>query len=119
MFGRGGALGYGGLSGITVALDTFKNGNDPSGNFAGIGDGATDAPKYDVITWANMKAFAAERPRPVVPPMMTIDLPWRGSALTRGSSGRTGACFQDETRRRATPAASNPQRAVIVGSGTA
>jgi hypothetical protein len=35
----GGGLGYGGLSGIAVTLDTWKNGADPSGNFVGVADG--------------------------------------------------------------------------------
>ncbi|MGN6242227.1 MAG: Ig-like domain-containing protein [Motilibacteraceae bacterium] len=35
----GGGLGYGGLSGVAVTLDTWKNGDDPSGNFVGVADG--------------------------------------------------------------------------------
>ncbi|HEU4675948.1 MAG TPA: hypothetical protein VFS29_08170, partial [Motilibacteraceae bacterium] len=35
----GGGLGYGGLSGVAVTLDTWKNGEDPSGNFVGVADG--------------------------------------------------------------------------------
>ncbi|MDX6201629.1 MAG: hypothetical protein QOJ83_1129 [Frankiales bacterium] len=55
----GDALGYGSLTGITVALDTVKNGVDPSANFAGIGDGSADLPKYDAIKWANYQTLAA------------------------------------------------------------
>ena len=38
--GDGGALGFGGLSGVAVALDTYKGPVDPSSNFVGVADGA-------------------------------------------------------------------------------
>lgn len=44
----GGGLGYSGIPGIAVGLDTFQNGRDPSSNFVGI---ATSA-QGDVIQWA-------------------------------------------------------------------
>lgn len=47
----GGALGYGGLSGVAVTLDTFQNGNDPSANFYGIATGSTGAGN-DTLTYA-------------------------------------------------------------------
>lgn len=53
----GDALGYGGMNGVTIALDTHKNGADPSGNFAGIGDGSADAPAVDAIKWANYQVL--------------------------------------------------------------
>ena len=47
----GGALGYGGLTGVAVTLDTYQNGDDPSGNFVGIVTAATGT-KKDVLTYA-------------------------------------------------------------------
>jgi hypothetical protein len=44
----GGGLGYGGLTGVAVTLDTHQNGADPSGNFVGI----ATAGAGDVITYA-------------------------------------------------------------------
>ena len=44
----GGGLGFGGLPGVAVALDTFQNGTDPSSNFVGIATGGT----ADALTWA-------------------------------------------------------------------
>lgn len=32
----GGGLGYAGLPGVAIALDTYRNGADPSGNFVGV-----------------------------------------------------------------------------------
>ncbi|MET8536262.1 choice-of-anchor D domain-containing protein [Streptomyces sp. NPDC005065] len=37
----GGGLGYSGLPGIAVTLDTRRNGNDPSANFVGVAIGGT------------------------------------------------------------------------------
>lgn len=37
--GYGGLLGFGGIPGIAVALDTYKGAGDPSNNFVGITDG--------------------------------------------------------------------------------
>jgi hypothetical protein len=53
----GDALGYGGMTGVTIGLDTHKNGSDPSGNFAGIGDGSANAPAVDAIRWANWQTL--------------------------------------------------------------
>jgi Bacterial lectin/HYDIN/CFA65/VesB-like, Ig-like domain/PQQ-like domain len=39
--GAGGDLGFGGLTGIAVALDTYQDTGYPSGNFAGIATGAS------------------------------------------------------------------------------
>jgi hypothetical protein len=44
----GGGLGYSGIPGIAVGLDTFQNGSDPSSNFVGIATGA----QGDALTWA-------------------------------------------------------------------
>jgi hypothetical protein len=37
----GGGLGYGGLQGVAVTLDTYPGATDPSGNFVGVATGAT------------------------------------------------------------------------------
>jgi Abnormal spindle-like microcephaly-assoc'd, ASPM-SPD-2-Hydin/PQQ-like domain len=39
--GAGGKLGFGGLHGIAIALDTYKNAGYPSSNFAGIATGVS------------------------------------------------------------------------------
>ena len=44
----GGGLGFSGLSGIAVVLDTYKNGNDPSNNFIGLATAGTGS----VLTYA-------------------------------------------------------------------
>ena len=36
----GGGLGYAGLSGVAITLDTFRNVNNPSSNFVGVATGA-------------------------------------------------------------------------------
>ena len=46
----GGGLGFGGLTGVAVALDTYRNGNDPSDNFVGVATGYTDVPGN--LKWA-------------------------------------------------------------------
>jgi hypothetical protein len=45
----GGGLGFSGIPGIAVALDTYKNAVNPSANFVGISDGAGSA--ADVLHW--------------------------------------------------------------------
>ncbi|WP_051969321.1 choice-of-anchor D domain-containing protein [Kitasatospora azatica] len=43
----GGGLGYAGLPGVAVTLDTYQNGNDPSANFVGVAtQGTGDALSY-------------------------------------------------------------------------
>ena len=44
----GGGLGYSGITGVAIALDTFQNGSDPSANFVGIATGANG----DNLIWA-------------------------------------------------------------------
>lgn len=48
---RGGGLGFSGISGIAVALDTFRNSVNPSNNFAGISDGPTSSTTTDLLHW--------------------------------------------------------------------
>jgi hypothetical protein len=38
----GGGLGFAGLPGVAVTLDTYRGGNDPSSNFIGLSTGTTD-----------------------------------------------------------------------------
>ena len=47
----GGGLGFSGISGIAVALDTFKNAVNPSNNFVGITDGPVVATVPDQMHW--------------------------------------------------------------------
>lgn len=48
--GNGGGLGYVGLTGIAVAMDTFQNTYDPSSNFIGIANGGTGSDVNYVAT---------------------------------------------------------------------
>jgi hypothetical protein len=52
----GGGLGYSGIPGIAVGLDTFQNASDPSNNFVGIATGAHG----DAITWAATTSFVPD-----------------------------------------------------------
>ena len=45
----GGGLGFSGNTGIAVALDTYKNPQNPSANFVGVATGA--GPQPDTLTW--------------------------------------------------------------------
>jgi hypothetical protein len=61
---NGGGLGFSGIPGLAVALDTYKNSVNPSNNFAGITDGP--AQKADLLHWqqtttAIPKLFGATR----------------------------------------------------------
>lgn len=60
---RGGGLGYGGIAGVAVALDTHHNSGEPSNNFVGIADGATAkrTPKY-IATSSNVPLLANHGP---------------------------------------------------------
>ena len=46
----GGGLGFSGIPGVAVALDTFKNAVNPSSNFAGVSDGPA-ATAADLLHW--------------------------------------------------------------------
>ncbi|MEU6576678.1 choice-of-anchor D domain-containing protein [Streptomyces sp. NPDC046805] len=46
----GSGLGYAGLPGVAVALDTYKNGTEPSSNFVGVATGGGLAPTYTATT---------------------------------------------------------------------
>ena len=48
----GGGLGWSGISGVAVALDTFRNGADPSANFVGIATGHQSL-MPDNLNWAS------------------------------------------------------------------
>lgn len=47
----GGGLGWSGIPGLAVALDTFRNGRDPSSNFVGLATGR-DTAHPDSLVWA-------------------------------------------------------------------
>jgi len=42
--GGGGGLGYAGLPGVAVTLDTYRNAGDPSANFVGVATGGNGSP---------------------------------------------------------------------------
>ena len=46
----GGGLGFSGIPGVAVALDTFKNAANPSSNFAGVSDGPVST-AADLLHW--------------------------------------------------------------------
>ncbi|MFF5013351.1 choice-of-anchor D domain-containing protein [Streptomyces sp. NPDC001165] len=48
----GGGLGYAGLPGIAVTLDTYPNGGEPSNNFVGVATGGTTLPSYTATSTA-------------------------------------------------------------------
>ncbi len=52
--GAGWRMGYGGIDGVAVAADTYKNSSDPSANFVGIatGDGGDNALTYTATSTA-------------------------------------------------------------------
>lgn len=45
----GGGLGFSGIPGLAVVLDTYKNATDPSSNYVGVTDGATTASVPDQL----------------------------------------------------------------------
>ena len=55
--GAGADLGFGGLSGVAVSLDTQRGPGDPSGNFIGISSGATGGHLTYLATAANVPAL--------------------------------------------------------------
>jgi hypothetical protein len=48
---QGGGLGFSGIPGIAVALDTYQNAANPSNNFIGISDGPTSTTVRDTLHW--------------------------------------------------------------------
>ncbi|KUN86206.1 choice-of-anchor D domain-containing protein [Streptomyces griseoruber] len=57
--GGGMGLGYAGLPGLAVALDTYKNGTEPSANFVGIADGSTGGRPAYIATSTAVPALRA------------------------------------------------------------
>ena len=47
----GGGLGFAGIQGIAVALDTYQNAANPSGNFVGVTDGDPDPTNPGLLHW--------------------------------------------------------------------
>ncbi len=48
--GGGGSLGFGGIPGLAVALSSYANGTQTTGNFVGISDGAA-AGQWQTLSW--------------------------------------------------------------------
>jgi hypothetical protein len=57
----GGGLGYSGLSGIAVTMDTFANGSDPSSNFMGIATSGSGSDITYVATDTSVPGLRANR----------------------------------------------------------
>ncbi|HEV7897610.1 MAG TPA: choice-of-anchor D domain-containing protein [Planosporangium sp.] len=55
----GGGLGFDGLPGVAVTLDTFQAGNDPSSNFVGLSTGASNGALTYVATATNIPDLRA------------------------------------------------------------
>jgi hypothetical protein len=55
--GGGGGLGFAGLPGVAVTLDTYKNGSEPSANFLGLSAGSAGALPTYVATTTNIPAL--------------------------------------------------------------
>lgn len=73
--GVGGRLGFGGIPGVAVALDTYKSGADPSRNFVGIARSAAGD--------------------------TTDPLPYLATSVTSRRCGRpTGGCGSSSSRAR-------------------
>jgi hypothetical protein len=47
----GGGLGFSGINGVAVALDTYQNGSNPSSNFVGVTNGPVSASVPDNLHW--------------------------------------------------------------------
>ena len=56
---RGGGLGFSGIPGLAVALDTYKNSVNPSANFVGITNGPTSTSSRDLLHWLATFTLAA------------------------------------------------------------
>jgi hypothetical protein len=59
--GNGGGLGWAGIPGFAVALDTYQNGSDPSGNFIGVATGFDPANKANLVWNSTTTAVPALR----------------------------------------------------------
>ncbi|MFI8521121.1 choice-of-anchor D domain-containing protein [Streptomyces sp. NPDC085481] len=96
----GGGLGYSGLPGVAVTLDTYRNGADPSANFVGIATAGTG----DTLTYASTTTN--------VPSLRsgthTVDV---------AVSGRTLTVSVDGTQRLSTSVASLPPTAYLAFTG--
>ncbi len=47
----GGGLGFSGINGIAVCIDTYQEGTDPSSNFVGISNGPVSSATPDQLNW--------------------------------------------------------------------
>ena len=55
---EGGGLGFSGIPGIAVALDTYKNAVNPSNDFVGISDGPSSTTVTDMLHWLASASLA-------------------------------------------------------------
>jgi hypothetical protein len=55
----GGGLGFAGLSGVAVTLDTYQGGNDPSSNFVGLSNGTVNGQLTYAATATNVPNLRA------------------------------------------------------------
>ena len=99
--GPGGGLGYSGLPGVAITLDTYKNGTDPSANFVGIATRATG----DTFTYAATST--------TVPNLRSGP-----HAVAVSVSGQTVTVSMDGTQILRTTVPSLPPTALLAFSGT-
>ncbi len=80
----GGSLGFAGLDGVAVTLDTYQNGGDVSANFVGIGRSGSDT-ATDQVTYVAQRNL----PTPLTQGTHTVDVSVAAGALTVLVDGRT------------------------------
>ncbi|MHA3704869.1 choice-of-anchor D domain-containing protein [Jatrophihabitans sp. YIM 134969] len=78
----GGALGFAGLTGYAVTLDTYQNGSDISDNFTGIARSGPDTVS-DEVTYLKQKQV----PTPLTAGTHTVDVTVAAAALTVAVDG--------------------------------
>ncbi len=64
--GPGGGLGFAGLPGTAIALDTYKNGSDPTGNFLALLEGTSGSVPTTVATSTAIPTIDTGTPRAVI-----------------------------------------------------
>jgi hypothetical protein len=80
----GGALGFSGIHGVAVALDTYQNAANPSANFVGVTDGAVTMTDPGLLHWLTTDT--------VVPPLRathTVTVTLSGGTLAVSMDGTT------------------------------
>ncbi len=82
--GGGGSLGFGGIPGSAVALSSFPNGTQTTGNFVGISPGA-QAGAWQTLSWAG----AAPLPSPLQDTTRHVKVTISGGTVTATVDGAT------------------------------